>query len=108
MERTAKKKQIRNKSIEKKFSFWFLNKKDKHFSLSKAELIEKYLIWLNSKEIEWIQFNSIGNILPRIFIYKKEAGGFGLNSSMNRNEYDEVAGFLKTEQHNFLENLPLK
>lgn len=104
MQRSIKKKK-RNKV--KMYSFWFQSKKDQETRLSKKQIIEKYISWLDSKPLSYIQYKSIGDNLPRIFIYLKEAGKGGLESSMVRDEFPEVAAFLKNSQNDYLQNISL-
>lgn len=73
------------------FNFWKDNKIDKHFQLSKVELLNRFQNWLPTKEKDWLNYYSSDRII-RHFIAIDE---HGLRSVFEEKEYTAIYNLLQ-------------
>lgn len=77
------------------FNFWKDNRVDGFFQLNSNQLIERFNLWLTSKERSWLEYYSISDIVPE-FIGDKINGLCAVgNSEKSFSEYRTMEIILK-------------
>ena len=79
--------------ILEKFSFYQQNRIANKFELSIEEIKEKYLAYLKSKDIEWVQYYGHETVIA--FVTNKD----GLDSSMENQNYNLLQDALMDTRH---------
>lgn len=81
------------KTQRTEFVFFKDNLKANRFTLTLEEIKEKYLLWLKSKDTDWVQYYGHGTVLA--FISDKE----GLSATSDENYFDELEDVLMKVRH---------
>jgi hypothetical protein len=76
----------------KTFDFWRENKTTRHFQLTENELLQLFPQWLNTKDIEWINYYNSERVI-RSFITEDN----GLNSVHEQTQFEDLYKLLQPQ-----------
>lgn len=92
-------------STEETFNFWKGNKISGHFQLTGKELIEKFMLWLIKKEIDWLEYYPMEVIVPAFITEELDSVG---NYENKFAEYRQMENILRPFRDKVIEPITKK
>jgi len=80
-----------------RYKFWTENRLEGYFEMTKEDLIPKFIEWMQTKEVEWLEYYGPSVALSFVSTQK------GLNSVPDSTQVESLIELLKPELYKYID-----